>query len=216
MADAMALRTQMVDRLEDAGVLVTPDVRDAIAAVPRHLFVPECTLHTAYADRAVLVKYADDGSPLSSISQPTMVTIMLELLGVRRRHHVLEIGTGSGYNAALLAAMAGREGHVVSVEIDPDLAHRAELVLASAGYLVDVVLGDGREGYGAGAPYDRMIVTAGAREVESAWSEQLAEGGRLIVPIVDERGLGSIIVTDKVAGELHRDRAARCGFLPLR
>src|SRR5262249_39415152 len=129
----------------------------------------------------------------------------------------LEIGTGTGYNSALLAALTGPEGTVVSVELEPDLAARAAAVLANVcGMRIQVVTGDGRDGYSAGSPYDRVIVTSGARAIAGPWKEQLIDDGRLVVPIVDESGAGSIGTFDKVNGELVCRAQIPCGFLLMR
>ncbi len=216
-----ALRSRMVDRMVDAGVVTTAAVERAMRTVPRHLFLSGVPLADAYRDEAVLVKRTADGSPISSASQPTMVASMLEALAVGPGHRVLEIGTGTGYNAALLAVLAGAGGRVVSVELEEDLARRAAGAIAGAlagagGAHVEVVAGDGRLGYPAGAPYDRVVVTAGASGVLPPWSEQLADSGRLLVPIVDAGGVGSVMGFDKVAGRLVATADIPCAFLPLR
>lgn len=217
VAVADHLRRQMVARLKDAGTLVSPAVEQAMAQVPRHAFVPLVDCRSAYLDQAVLVKHAADGSPVSSASQPTIVAIMLEQLSVQPGSRVLEVGTGTGYNAALLALLVGDGGHVVSVELEPDLANRAIKTLAQLGeHRVEVVVGDGRLGYSPRAPYDRVIVTAGARNVADSWTDQLASEGRLVVPIVDEHGLGSIVVVEKHDDQMSRRAGVCCGFLPIR
>ena len=214
---ATVLRAQMVARLIDAGVVVTASVAEALQHVPRHLFVPQVDAHGAYLDEAVMVKHADDGSPISSASQPTMVAIMLERLQVASGHRVLEVGTGTGYNAALLAALAGDDGYVVSVELERDLADAALRSLAGFGqHRIEVVIGDGREGCLRRAPYDRVIVTTGATRVAWSWRDQLASGGRLVVPLVNYSGAGSVVVFDKIDGGLVRVAEDPCGFLPIR
>lgn len=208
---------RMVTQLKDSGAVTTETVERALREVPRHLFVPEVDVNSAYVDDAVVVKRADDGSAISSASQPTIVAMMLEQLQVSHGNRVLEIGTGSGYNAALLSILVGPEGYVVSVELEPDLAARATRILAEVGAeRVEVVTGDGRNGYPPRSPYDRVIITTGAREVVEPWKEQLADGGRLVVPIVDEKGVGSIVVFDKVDGEFLFRHQMPCGFLPMR
>jgi protein-L-isoaspartate(D-aspartate) O-methyltransferase len=138
---------------------------------------------------------------------------MLESLAVAPGQRVLEIGTGTGYNAALLAVLVGAGGRVVTVELEADLAARAARGVTPD---VEVVAGDGRLGYPPAAPYDRIVVTAGAGRVLPAWEEQLADGGRLVVPIVDAGGVGSVVVFDKVEGQLIAGADIPCAFLPLR
>ena len=211
------LRQQMVAALKDAGLIRTVAVEQAMLQVPRHLFVPDVDLPTAYRDDAVLVKCGKDGSPISSASQPTIVATMLEQLAVALGHRVLEVGTGTGYNAALLASLVGADGHVTTVELEPDLAEAARHRLDQIGLPgVEVAAGDGRHGHPAGAPYDRVIITAGARQIAAAWTDQLADGGRLVVPLVDEDGVGTIVVFQKTESEMERLGETPCGFLPLR
>jgi protein-L-isoaspartate(D-aspartate) O-methyltransferase len=217
VADEVTARLQMVRRLRRAGVIVDPAVEAAMLQVPRHRFVPHVDVCAAYRDEAVMVKHARSGAPISSLSQPTIVATMLERLQVTPGHHVLEVGSGTGYNAALLSVLAGQDGGVVTVELEPDLAERATRTLAVTGYgRVHVHSGDGRDGYAPRAPYDRVIVTTGARAVSETWIGQLAEGGRLVVPLVDHRGVGVIVVFEVVEGELLRSTGAACGFIPLR
>jgi protein-L-isoaspartate(D-aspartate) O-methyltransferase len=207
----------MVAALKNAGLIRTIAVEEAMLLVPRHLFVPDVDLPTAYRDDAVLVKRDRDGSPISSASQPTIVATMLEQLAVAPGHRVLEVGTGTGYNAALLATLAGVDGHVTTVELEPDLAEAAKLRLDQVGLLgVEVAVGDGRQGHPARAPFDRVITTAGARELAVAWTDQLKDGGRLVVPLVNEEGVGTIVVFQKVEREMARLGETPCGFLPLR
>jgi len=212
-----ALRKEMVDRLIEAGTIKTPSVEKAMGQIPRHLFVPQINAQAAYLDQAVMVKRAKDGSPISSASQPTIVAIMLEQLQVSPGHRVLEVGTGSGYNAALLGALCGPSGSVVSIELEPELAKRAAQVLAHLGLdQVQVVIGDGRDGYSPQEPYDRVIVTAGARETATPWSKQLLAGGRLVVPLVDRNRVGSIVMFENIGGELRRHAESPCRFVPIR
>ncbi len=217
MADEATARQEMVSRLRRAGIIADPHVEAAMLEVPRHRFVPHIGRRAAYLDEAVMVKHARNGVPISSLSQPTIVATMLERLRVVPGHHVLEVGTGTGYNAALLSVLAGPEGYVASIELEPDLAAAAARTLADTGYRrVDVLVGDGRNGYAPGAPFDRVIVTTGARAVAQAWVGQLAAGGRLVVPLVDHRGVGLIVVFAEVGGELIHTTDAPCGFIPLR
>jgi protein-L-isoaspartate(D-aspartate) O-methyltransferase len=207
----------MVDALVESGVVTSGAVEQAMRHVARHCFLPGEDVAAAYADRAVVFKRSAQGQPLSSASQPTMVAAMLELLDVRRGQRVLEVGTGTGYNAALLSALVGPDGSVVTVELEDDLAEGAARVLAASGAgPVEVVCGDGGAGHEPGAPYDRIIVTVGAPDLEVAWTEQLVDGGRVVAPIVGADGLGSVMVADKVGGALERRSEVPCGFLLMR
>lgn len=123
--DAADLRHRMVDDLRARAVVTSPAVEAALRVVPRHVFVPEVPPERAYADEAVVTKVGDDGMPTSSASQPSIVGLMLEQLDVARGHRVLEIGAGTGYNAALLAELVGPEGAVTTVDLDADVVERA-------------------------------------------------------------------------------------------
>ena len=207
----------MVAGLTDEGVIRTRAVGEVLSRTPRHLFLPDVDVRTAYSDEAVLVKRGEDGSPISSASQPTIVATMLEQLEVSPGQRILEVGTGTGYNAALLASLAGVDGHVVTLELESDLADAAKGRLSQIGKdNVEVVVGDGRFGYPLGAPYHRVIVTAGARTVATPWTSQLAKSGRLVVPLVDDNGVGAVVVFDEVDGEMLRVAEVPCRFLPLR
>lgn len=147
----------------------------AMEKIPRHLFVPENWERAAYEDRPLPI---GEGQ---TISQPYIVAVMTEQLEIRSHDRVLEIGTGSGYQAAILAELAGE---VVSVERLPEIADRARENLARAGVpSVRIIIGDGTEGYLPEAPYDAIIVTAASPTVPEPLVEQLAEGGRLIAPV---------------------------------
>ena len=214
---AIALREEMVAQLIRHGVIESGAVAAAMASVPRHVFVPHISLKESYADEAVIVRVSPEGRALSSISQPTMVARMLERLDVQMGHRVLEIGTGTGYNVALLASLVGPNGLVVSVELEERLGEEAREKLTELGINpVELVVGDGREGWPPRAPYDRIIVTAGADDVAEAWTEQLVEGGRVVLPIVDGYGSGWVHVLEKREGELVGQAEMACGFLPIR
>ncbi len=209
-------RGVLVHQLKAAGAIRSAAVERAFVLVPRHAFLPDAAT-AGYADRAIVVKRDSGGQPVSSASQPTMMAHMLEQLRVVAGNAVLEVGTGTGYNAALLAELVGGRGRVVSVEVDADLADQAARRLDRLGFgRVAVVVADGRDGFAAGAPYDRIIVTAGATVLAGAWRSQLAEGGRLVVPVVDADGIGVSVSFGKVGGELVRQDEQPCGFLLLR
>ena len=172
----VALRAALVDRLVGEGAVRSPMVTAALRTVRRHVFIPEVPLTEAYADEALVIKRDSDGYAISSLSQPTMVAIMLEQLDVRPGHRVLEVGAGTGYNAALLAALVGDGGQVTTIEFDPAVSDRARSTLASEDPRVEVIEGDGEVGFTPGAPYDRIIVTVGAWDIPPAWWDQLRAG----------------------------------------
>jgi protein-L-isoaspartate(D-aspartate) O-methyltransferase len=166
-----------------------------------------------------VTKRADDGTAVSSASSPNVVATMLEQLDVQTGHRVLEIGAATGINAALLAELVGPTGTVVTIELDDDLAAGARASLTATGYdQVEVICGDGTFGYYTRAPYDRIIVTAGAWDLGSAWWRQLVVGGRLVVPLrLHGSGLTrSIAFQLDEPGRMVSTSAAACGFVPMR
>ena len=182
-ASAELLRTALVQQLVAAGTIRDDRVAAAFAAVPRHVFVPHAPLEVAYADDVVLMKHDEAGVVTSSVSQPSIVALMLQQAAIRPGHRVLEIGSG-GYNAALMRELAGPRGAVTSVDIDPEVTDRARESLGEAGYGdVTVVQADGAFGVPERAPYDRIVVTVTAWDIASAWLRQLRPGGRIVVPL---------------------------------
>jgi protein-L-isoaspartate(D-aspartate) O-methyltransferase len=184
-----------------------PRVLDAMRRVPRELFVPEVSQPLAYADRALPIGGGQ------TISQPYMVAAMTEALLLEGGERVLEIGTGSGYQAAILAELAAE---VVSVERRPELADAARSTLAALGYRnVDVVVGDGTLGLVDRAPFDRIVVTAGAPRVPEALTRQLSgQRGRLVIPVgtPSQQWLTIVIRDGERCSETVRDA---CVFVPL-
>jgi len=169
------LREGMVRRQVEARGVRDPAVLAAIRSVPRHLFVPEARRAHAYDDAPQVI---GDGQ---TISQPYIVALMTELLEVRPGERVLEIGTGSGYQAAVLSAM-GVE--VDSMEIRPDLCRRAQKTLTDLGYVnVHVRCGDGYGGWPEDAPFDGIVVTAAPERIPEPLIEQLADGGHMVIPV---------------------------------
>ncbi len=183
--EANARRADMLESLIAAGHVHASSVRRALDRVARHEFVPEVSLSEAYAPTdAVVIKRDDTGAAVSSASAPNIVAVMLDQAEVAPGHRVLEIGTGTGYNAALLAEIAGQHGHVLSVDIDPDVVERARAALTRTGYRgVTTVAHDGTVPIADQEPFDRIIVTAGAWDIPPAWFRQLRPGGRLVVPL---------------------------------
>lgn len=216
-ADQAALRERMVAGLRASGALHDERVAAALAAVPRHAFLPGTDPGQAYADDAVVTKLDAGGYPVSSASQPAIVALMLEQLGVQPGDRVLEIGAGTGYNAALLAVLAGPGGRVTTVDIDPDVAADARTHLAASGFgQVSVVQADGALGWPPGAPYDRIILTVGAWDILPAWAGQLASGGRLVLPLSLGPALQFSIAFQPAGGHLASVSVLPCGFMRLR
>jgi protein-L-isoaspartate(D-aspartate) O-methyltransferase len=208
-------RARLVEHLRTSGLVLSDRVQQAFAVVPRHAFVPEASLAEAYRDEALILKSGPDGVPLSACSQPAIMAIMLEQVGIEPGQSVLEIGTGSGYNAALMSAIAGERGRVVTVDIDPELIARARLSLAAAGFdAVDVICADGGYGDPDGAPFDRIMVTAGVWDVGPAWLEQLAPDGRLVLPL-SVRGIELCIALERGSGYWRSASCRRCGFVRM-
>jgi protein-L-isoaspartate(D-aspartate) O-methyltransferase len=208
-------RKQLVETLISAGYLKNPKVIKALLSVPRELFVPEELKEYAYVDSPLPIGYRQ------TISAVHMVAIMTEELDPEPGDIVLEIGTGSGYQAAVLAEIVAkqdpsRRGHVYTIERIPELAEFARRNLARAGYseYVTVVVGDGTLGYPEKAPFNRVIVTAGAPTVPPPLIDQLAEGGRLVIPVGDLY-VQRLLIIEKREGKLYKKWGIECVFVPL-
>ena len=204
--DAADARARMVERqLRRRGVF-GERVLQAMARVPREQFVPENLRHLAYEDGALPIGFEQ------TISQPFIVATICELLALDGDETVLDVGTGSGYQAAVLAELAAE---VVTIERVPELADRARASLAAAGYdRVDVRVGDGSLGVAERAPFYAIAVAAAAPSVPPALYAQLAEGGRLVVPRGGRWGQKLIQVVRTVDGPLER-ASVPCRFVPL-
>lgn len=214
--EARRRRAGLIDKLRERGSIRTASVGDAMLAVPRHRFVPEAPLRAAYADDAFVTKRNNEGDALSSASQPAIVAQMLEQLDVGPGHRVLEIGAGTGYNAALLDELVGPSGAVTTVDLDADTVERAREALGAVGRdRVRVVQADGEAGWGEEAPYDRIIVTVGTWDLPPAWWDQLTEGGRLVAPLLI-RGSEHSVAFDYTGGVLRSRSIIACGFMPMR
>jgi protein-L-isoaspartate(D-aspartate) O-methyltransferase len=180
MADFAARRDRLVDRIGERRNL-DPAVREALRTVPRHAFVPEAHRDRAYEDRPLPIGHG------GTISAPHMVATMTDELDLAEGDAVLEVGTGCGYHAAVTAELVGEGGAVYSVEYVPELAERARERLADLGYDVRVRVGDGREGWPEGAPYDAAYLTCAPVEMPAAVVEQVRPGGRVLAPIGTHR-----------------------------
>ena len=199
-------RTQLVNELQAKGIRDLAVLR-AVAQVPRQRFVPESLGHRAYEDCAL---------PLSAgqtISQPWVQARSLELLALTGRDRVLEVGTGSGYQTALLA-MCGEA--VFTIERIPRLAQQARTVLSDLGMRnISFLVGDGTLGWRAFAPYDAIVVAAGSPEIPAPLLEQLAPGGRLVAPVGTRENQALTFVRRDPSGELHQNTVSDVKFVPL-
>lgn len=178
----------LVDRVISPQGITDSRILEAMKRVPRHLFIP-----------AELQSYSYMDSPLSigeeqTISQPFMVAKMTHLLSLEPGNKVLEIGTGSGYQAAILAEMGMK---VTTIERIEELARRAGKVFGKLSYDIHSIIGDGREGFSQDAPYQGVIVTAGTVKMEDSWLDQLVEGGRIVAPLAVEEEIYRLLVRHK-------------------
>ncbi len=214
--DAYALRQRLVDELKSKGTVQSPLVEEAFRAVPRHLFVTDMPLESVYSDESIYTKRVK-GQPASAASAPSMMAIMLEQLDLHPGQGVLEIGAGTGYNAALIAHIVGPTGQVVTVEIDEDLVAGARIHLSAAGFDdVQVVCADGGFGYPDMATYDRVILTVGAWDIAPPWQDQLIAGGRLVLPLSIAGPYQKSVAFEKTADHLTSVSIAETGFVWLR
>ena len=204
----LGARERMVrEQIEMRGIRNVELLR-ALRVTPRHLFIPEAERALAYADHPVPIGFG------ATISQPYVVAWMTELLDPQNTDRVLEIGTGSGYQAAVLAQLAK---NVYTVEIVPELAQSAREVLRDLGYSnVTVRQGDGYRGWPEEAPFDKIIVTAAPPDVPRALLDQLANGGRLVAPVGRDLDQQLIVVDKDAGGRIHRKRVGDVEFVPLR
>jgi protein-L-isoaspartate(D-aspartate) O-methyltransferase len=213
--DISSLHQTLVDQLKHAGYIASAPIEAAFRAVPRHIFLPGVAPEQAYRDEAIPTKFLDDQA-ISSSSQPAMMAIMLEQLGLEPGQRVLEIGAGTGYNAALMARIVGPIGQVTAIDIDEDIVEAARAHLAAAGIeRVQVVCGDGGYGWAEGAPYDRIILTVGAWDIAPAWLEQLNPDGRIVLPL-SLAGPQVSVAFEPADGHLASVSIMDCGFMRLR
>lgn len=199
----MMVETQIKNRdIKNSALLET------MAKLPRHLFVPKHLTNLAYADCALPI---GEGQ---TISQPYIVAKMTELLDPKPNDKVLEIGTGSGYQAAVLASM---RCIVFTIERIASLALMAKTAFdkLEISDKINVKIGDGRLGWPEEAPFDCIIVTAAAPKIEDAWIEQLAEGGRMVLPLVVSFNVEQLVKITKVKGKIAEERHDYCSFVPL-
>ena len=217
-ASLEADKERLIRLLKEAGFLRSERVERAFRAVPREEFVPEDLRGLAYADRPLPIGFGQ------TISAPSIVVYMTELLDPRVGMKVLEVGTGSGYQAAILAEIVAPSdaprsewGHVWTIEIIGELAERARRNLEKTGYSdrVTVIVGDGSKGYPQEAPYHRIMVTAASPDIPGPLVDQLSMGGRMVIPVGDLVSQTLMVVEKKPEGVESRSMLDVV-FVPLR
>lgn len=199
-------RIRLILALRRAGI-TDAAVLAAIESIPREVFVPETFKDQAWEDMALPIGLGQ------TISQPQVVALMTEALQVSKKHRVLEIGTGSGYQAAVLAKLCRR---LYTIERHPALLERAEAIFRDLG-LTNIVsrCADGTRGWPELAPFDRIIVTAAAEEIPQALTEQLADGGVMLLPLGPQAGTQHIVRVTKSGETLQEERLIAVRFVPL-
>jgi protein-L-isoaspartate(D-aspartate) O-methyltransferase len=206
IAEAKRRERMVAEQIERRGIR-SPDVLRAMRATPRHLLVPADVRPMAYEDRPLGIGFG------ATISQPYVVALMTGLLAPARDHRVLEIGTGSGYQAAILAQLAA---HVYTVEISAELARSAAAALSALGYSnVTVRRGDGYEGWPDAAPFDGIIITAAPPDLPETLFEQLRPGGRLVAPVGPGWDQELMVVEKKPDGSIEHRPAGVVSFVPM-
>ncbi len=202
-------RKRLAERLKYE-LNLSEKVYKAIAKVPRHLFVPQRYRIEAYVDTPLPIGFGQ------TISAPHMVAIMCDLLDLKRGEKVLEIGTGCGYHAAVVAEIVGKEGKVITIERIPELAEMAKTNLKALGYdNVVVIVGDGSKGYEPEAPYDKIYVTAAAPDIPKPLLEQLKPGGKMVIPVGDSIQWLYVVEKDE-KGEVRKWNWGSVRFVPLK
>lgn len=239
MDDAGALRTELADHLLGDGVLHDSKWLKAFRAVPRHEFLPRFYrqahsgdwervtakdpdwLELVYADRVWVTQFDGDdtvtgGTPTCSSSMPTIMAIMLEALEVHNGQTVLEVGTGTGYNAALLCHAVGSD-NVTTIDVDRNISQRAEDRLRRNGFFPTCVTGDGALGHPGRAPYDRLLATCSVATIPPAWLEQTRPGGLVVTTLHRPIGAGLVLITSNGDGTGEGRVLAEDGrFMPMR
>ncbi|REJ79577.1 MAG: protein-L-isoaspartate(D-aspartate) O-methyltransferase [Acidobacteria bacterium] len=198
-------RDRMIRVLRDEFDVSDERVLGVMASVPRHLFVPEALKFQAYRNNALPI------SGKQTISQPLIVARMTELLDLEKKHKVLEIGTGSGYQTAILAKLGGK---IYSIERVLDLAETAKKRLAGLNN-VTIKCSDGTNGWDAYSPFDRILVTAGAPVPPEPLVAQLSNGGKIVIPVGDEKERQNLIRITKTPEGVVRETFGACSFVPL-
>ena len=207
----------MVAGLKERGELADPRLEEAFLNVPRHIFLPEIPLEKAYTDDAITVKHDESGNAISSSSQPTMMALMLRQLRLEENQNVLEVGAGTGYNAAIMQYLVGPNGNVTTLEIDKELTRQVRNNIQQIGSgNIRVVHADGAMGYAPRAAYDRIIATAGVWDIPKAWFDQLKPRGIVVAPIWVDAMQYSAAFMEQGDGTFYSGRNLPCGFILMR
>ena len=216
-ADSRELRGAMVNELKRRGLDLEPAIEEVFRTIPREIFLPGAPLERVYSGDAVITKQDDDGSPISCSSEVGIMIAMAQLLDVAPGQRILEIGAGTGYNAAVLAHLVGEHGAITTIDIDAGVAAQAREHLASAGFDgVAVITADGWRGSAGNAPYDRIEVTASVADLSPEWIAQLADGGKIVLPLVLRAGMQAVLGLRKHGRDLVSTRVVPGGFMRLR
>jgi protein-L-isoaspartate(D-aspartate) O-methyltransferase len=223
MKESQRLRRELVSDLVERSVIRTAAVEHAFLTVAREQFVNATRtpngLESVYSDLSIVTREDALGQATSSSTAPSIMAAMIEGLAIVPGMNILEIGTGTGYNAAILRRLVGPRGRVTSIELDRDVAKDAMLALRRAGYNVSVVVGDGRKGFASHAPYDGILVTAAVLDVPRAWLEQLVPVGRIVFPLrlsEDMLNPQPVPVFTRRGQALESIEMHSSGFMPLR
>src|SRR3989442_4010255 len=184
-ADTRELRHLMVDELRKRGPELEPAIEAAFRTIPREVFLPDVPLDRVYSGDAIPTKRDAEGNSISSSSEVGIMIAMARLLDVAPGQRILEIGAGTGYNAAILSQLVGARGALTTIDIDADVAAEAREHLARAGVdRVAVIAADGWKGNASNAPYHRNEVTASVSDLSPDWISQLIDGGKIVLPFV--------------------------------
>lgn len=210
------LNTRLVSKLCSLGAIRSKPIEEAFAAVPRHVFLSKIPIEDAYEDKAIAIK-VKGGHDTSSSSQPSLMATMLENLSASRGNRILEIGTGSGYNAALLSHIVGDSGEIITIDIDGEIVNCAREIFSSMKLTnVKALATDGGYGCSEASPFDGIIVTAAAADIPPAWWQQIRIGGRLVVPL-SINGAKTLITFEKHSETSLRSLSVKnCGFIDMK
>ena len=215
--DARELRDLMIDQLKKRGLELEPAIEAAFRTIPREVFLPDVPLDRVYSGDAIPTKRDAEGNSISSSSEVGIMIAMARLLDVAPGQRILEIGAGTGYNAAILSQLVGDRGAVTTIDIDADVAAEAREHLARAGFdRVAVLAADGWKGNATDAPYDRIEVTASVSDLSPDWISQLIDGGKIVLPFVLPAGMQAVLGFRKQGAELVSTGVITGGFMRLR